>query len=291
MAGKSRRPPGLQGIYAVRLMHVMAGSSHLIALSSALVVLITLDWFSSTLYRGVQWLQGILVAWGWPAIAADGLTGLAPFLVVILWLVLAARRAANRIHVAVTSDRYPDACRVLVLFLSTPPGETPDIGAGGNFADKDVRARLAAHPWRMPCEAIAAHLPRLETVIVVPSADGGPDGARPGSYRSLPAFKELVRSLAGARPVEVLGLGEVVPRFERGIDFEDIRTLVDALQEVYARLHADHIPENEIRIDITGGTKPTTAAGATVALAEGRRFQYVSTATYEVHTYDVTYRI
>jgi hypothetical protein len=42
-------------------------------------------------------------------------------------------------------------------------------------------------------------------------------------------------------------------------------------------------------IDITGGQKVPGVAGAVVALGEGRRFQYVSTRDYGVHTYDVMY--
>ena len=42
-------------------------------------------------------------------------------------------------------------------------------------------------------------------------------------------------------------------------------------------------------VDITGGQKVTTVAGAVISIIEGRRFQYVSTHDYKVRTYDIAY--
>lgn len=45
----------------------------------------------------------------------------------------------------------------------------------------------------------------------------------------------------------------------------------------------------DILIDITSGKKVSTVAGAAVALAEDRQFQYVDTTDFRVRTYDITY--
>ncbi len=40
-------------------------------------------------------------------------------------------------------------------------------------------------------------------------------------------------------------------------------------------------------IDVTGGQKPTSIAGALMTLYYDREFQYVSTQNYKVKSYDV----
>jgi len=57
----------------------------------------------------------------------------------------------------------------------------------------------------------------------------------------------------------------------------------------YDVLSSLKIPNYDVLVDITGGQKVPTVAGAAVALADGRHFQYVSTHDYQVRTYDVTY--
>ena len=77
-----------------------------------------------------------------------------------------------------------------------------------------------------------------------------------------------------------------------GVNFEDAQQLVDAIALVQELLRKLGIPTREILVDITGGQKPPTVAGAVASLGEGRRFQYVSTVNdYKVVTYDPTYLI
>lgn len=77
--------------------------------------------------------------------------------------------------------------------------------------------------------------------------------------------------------------------YAQGVDFEDAKQLVEAIELAHDLLRARDIAAYDILIDITGGQKPPTVAGAAVSLAEGRRFQYVSMHDYKVLTYDVTY--
>jgi hypothetical protein len=73
------------------------------------------------------------------------------------------------------------------------------------------------------------------------------------------------------------------------VDYEDARAAKDAVDSGYAALLQGGLNARDILVDITAGQKPTTIAGAAVALAEDRRFQYVSTRDYRVVTYDITY--
>ncbi len=61
----------------------------------------------------------------------------------------------------------------------------------------------------------------------------------------------------------------------------------------FADLLRRGLPIQEILIDVTGGQKPNAVAATAVALAEGRRIQYVAkdpgTGAYRVKVYDVTY--
>ena len=79
---------------------------------------------------------------------------------------------------------------------------------------------------------------------------------------------------------------------DNGLDFEDVRELVEALDKIYQGLKEEcGYKAQDILIDITGGQKVSTIAGAIVSLSEGRSFQYVSTKNYSISTYDVTYQV
>jgi hypothetical protein len=143
----------------------------------------------------------------------------------------------------------------------------------------------------MPLEAISRHLSRLKKIIVIPSCD---DPLHPekkdGTFRDLSDFRLTLKWLLPApEKIEIRDVTE--PPFDRltGVDFERLQDLVNALDEIIDWLRAGGTKEYEIMIDITGGQKVPGVAGAVVALGEGRRFQYVSTRDYGVHTYDVMY--
>jgi len=275
-------------------MEVLTGSARPMGLVLAVLLLISLDWFSSTLYRYIQLDERTLAqSYGIPYDWTSYL-GLAPFIFLAVILLVLVRRAANQIDVDVRTDRHRVPAKHLILFLSPLNDKSVLTEVSGDISDPEVRAKLARTSWRMPVEGIAKHLPGLEQVIVIASSDGRATGNKPGSagtYRELPEFKALIARLTEHYGVTVMGLHDLVRGHAKGIDFENTRALVDALQAVYKTLHERHVSDKDILMDITGGMKPATVAGATVALAKGRHFQYVSTNTYEVLTYDVTYKL
>lgn len=90
----------------------------------------------------------------------------------------------------------------------------------------------------------------------------------------------------GPKEITVRGM----KNYERGVNFEDAPILVEAIDGAYHELSQIYAAKR-ILIDVTGGHKITTVAGAAVSLAEGRLFQYVSTLDKQVAIFNVTYRL
>jgi len=207
---------------------------------------------------------------------------------VLFWV--GVRRARSRVAPKVvdqTADIQP--CKVLLLFLSPPGKDEPNLPAllndayiKGRISDRAVRERLQAS-WRMPLEAVAAHVRRLRKVVVIPSS------GRSGTAGKAPLFRDLLlHLLPNQESVEILDVTAWLGApWDKGVDFEDLKALVNVLIAIESRL--EKTPPYEIMIDITGGQKPPTAAGTAIALGEGRRFQYVSTLDMTVRTYDLIY--
>ena len=236
----------------------------------------------------------------WPIWSVSG------FGVLIIVLFVCAWRWKRDLLPEVHVTSNPQPVRVLILFLSPPAVGSPDDRENqreivdtlaGSVLDKQIRNRLGASPWRMPVEAIAHHYMRLETVIVMPSTDGvalNTGAAIPnGTYRHMAAFKSLIRRLTDGldRRPEVLSLAEYLEddAFEQGLGFEDIKQCVAVLNRLYQSLRRREVRERDILIDITGGQKPNSVAGAAAAITvPGREFQYISTHDKTVQAFDVT---
>jgi hypothetical protein len=102
--------------------------------------------------------------------------------------------------------------------------------------------------------AVAAHDDRLDTVVVVPSADK--NEAKGTVHRAAP-FSQVLQILwsrgrRGARPLRIL----IAP----ARDYDDYRDLLAGIEE--AGELGDVRSESEVCIDVTPGTKPISIAGA-----------------------------
>ena len=77
------------------------------------------------------------------------------------------------------------------------------------------------------------------------------------------------------------------------MEFEDVDVVSQVTDDAYLDLLRHRLPDAEILIDVTGGQKPNAVAATAVALAEGRRIQYVACdregGECRVKVYDVTY--
>lgn len=86
-----------------------------------------------------------------------------------------------------------------------------------------------------------------------------------------------------------VNLLEVIELKSGGIDFEDVEEVFNAIKEFYKNVKQKDFKEEHIIVDITGGQKTNSVAGAIATLARNRKFQYVSTRDKRVLSYDVGY--
>jgi len=205
------------------------------------------------------------------------------------------RQLRNRLRLKVEPRRSPQTCRGLIVFLSRAKEDvlraeqllkTPE--QVGTVRDRAGRERFL-QGWRMLWEAIAHHLDRLEYLIVIASSGAG------GTKGDFKIFRDLA-ALYCRRPrlkiVALHDLDEAKSEFVDGVDFEEAEKLLRALDICYANMAHKGIPNYEIMLDVTGGQKTASVvAGAYAMDRNNRRCEYVSTNTYEVMEYNITYVI
>ncbi|MGZ8218749.1 hypothetical protein [Methylomagnum sp.] len=252
------------------------------------LVFTALNLFASAFYEILQWHDdGHELGW------KHLLTGLLAFPAMMVPLLIAARREREAMRPRIVEDAHPAEVRGLILYLSTLP---KDLYAAleqehlPNGLDVDAFCglfgeRQRANNWCMPVKAVAHHRARLRHLIVIPSR------GEQGSLRQLPLFSALLKHLFGDGGFEITAIGDCLPDYKEGLDFEtQTEELAKATDEAYVFLNKTKgLPRQDILIDITGGTKPTTFVGSAVALAEGRRIQYISTTDYSARVYDLSY--
>lgn len=176
------------------------------------------------------------------------------------------------------------------------------------LTDDGFRAGLARVSWRMPLQAIAHHARgrtdgtpgALQRVVVIGSSDRQP-GDGTGTVHHFKKFRDLVGKLRQDDPnasefsiSDLHGLirkyrVRVVKDYSNGVDFEKPSELEEAVYHAFLALNQSGIPDEDILVDVTGGQKPLSIAGAVVALAKQRRIQYISTHDYRVRVYDVEF--
>jgi hypothetical protein len=188
----------------------------------------------------------------------------------------------------------PRHVKALVLFLSPPKKDYNAWNKQADLDEYDLNEILEKHfkedPWRMPLEAIAYHLDRLEKVILVPSKE---------TEKYVSTFQELTKTLTQSyssrkqrKEIEVLSINEFNASFSKYIDSESVEDQNDIINKVLNQLTGEtKIKCEDIIIDITGGKKISSIAGAIVALGMGWRFEYVSTTDYRLREYDITIEV
>ena len=187
----------------------------------------------------------------------------------------------NKVQVQKTS---PKKVRALGVFLSTL-GRTTEI-----VEEKilEIQNSLAVLPdtsailsvltgknWEMPLKAIEYHQGQLEALYVFTSK------GNPGSSETMALFETIVNALYPDLKIREVDV--------HGIEFEDVEAVFNQVESFYDMAKKDGFPEQEILVDVTGGQKPNSIAASIATLITGRKFQYISTVTKEVHAYDVWY--
>lgn len=165
----------------------------------------------------------------------------------------------------------PPLARILIIFLSTC---SKTLWERLQAKEEVTVEQLVGTSWEMPLLAIEYHQKRLEQLFVFTSA-----GAN-GTHHQFKAFHDII----AARYPKL----KIIEMTGEGTDFEDMATVHRELDQLYEQF--DRLPEygsQDIILDITGGQKPNSIAGALATLAEGRQFQYVSTVNKKVLCYDL----
>lgn len=260
------------------------------ALLLALATLVTGGWATDGLKGDelfARWLpEGTPQGW-----VAAGATTL---FVLCAWRLFLHRR--ELMGVGALSQHPAEARRALVLPLSVPrplpvigPGAGARVGAvnlTGNLR-RDVELLSEAGlrwNWQQVLRALKPHADTLEHVYLIGSAD---DAAGEGSHRCMEHAKTLVRLYfpEGGRLRGVHHPGEPV-------DFDDVRAMMAAMRRGIDVLTDDTgLRQEDVVIDVTGGLKPTSIAGAVMTLNGAVTFQYVHTnKADEVWEYDLLHK-
>jgi len=285
----SARPPSKATAHAFAALKQFSGRNSTQATLLFAALGITLGWFGTT-------LLDLLTASGWQAATTllgelRSVISLLSFPLLLLLIRGLAMRASGRVPVKVRQYDSPTSVRGLILFLSPPGRDLALLEQDRDSSGHDSKLGYFLHylkgSWRMPLEAILYHRECLEKVVIIPSADSPGDPPNTvGTYRHTQLFNDTLCRLRPDCSATMLTL----PGIPRGVDFEDAEALVDAVEDAYQLLASNGIHGSDALIDITGGQKVGTVAGAAGALADDRQFQYVSTRDFRVHSYDVTYQ-
>jgi len=138
--------------------------------------------------------------------------------------------------------------------------------------------------WQQMLRCIEPHKDRLEHIYLIGSSCPVGDEKK-GSHGVLNTAEFLINHYLRDRRVKVHPHPDAV-------DFEDFDGLTTAFNKAIAVFREERVPEKDIIIDITGGQKPVSIAGAVVTLNKNVTFQYVQTTPdksgkYKVWAYDV----
>ena len=281
-------PPKLKADHLYATLRTFAGSSQPMSIVIMVALLALFQWFCNAIYTPLQdWRLPYLLEW--ICIVAF------PGALSLLWLKV--RKMQGHVMPSVVQEQVDgenvQKVMALILFLS-PCGKDMDVvkrwcldeKLGGKITEKMPGLQGA---WRMSLEAITLHLGRLKHVAVICSANA-PD-KQDGTWQQFDDFSELVQHLAGEK-IDMFDASKRLFNNDEGVDYEDADALIRLVNHCFLYFHDEHyLATPDILVDITGGTKLATASGATVALAEGRRFQYVSTRDYSKRIYNITYSI
>ncbi|MGQ9569600.1 MAG: hypothetical protein ACUVUQ_01920 [Thermodesulfovibrionales bacterium] len=174
----------------------------------------------------------------------------------------------------------PSPAKVLAIFLSPlyrklKPEDIKNALNKQSLSKEDLEEMLEGSEWEMPVKAIGHHSPKLKRLYVLTS--NGPDG----THHLMGLFKGTINHLFPSLEVIELRSG--------GIDFENVGEVFDSIEELYEKASEDGIKKEDIMVDITGGQKTNSIAGAIATLSVGRKFQYVSTRDKRILSYDVGY--
>jgi hypothetical protein len=237
-----------------KILKSILGEINLKAVLFVILFTISVSWISDSLEKLLYiWYPSKTLIIAWIMLIGSS---------IILWgLYCLAVKSKSKNYEDATSIQKVEfkACEVLIIFLSnknpkTHPKNTREIKNIEGFKDSNLY---------MPLNAIDKHKEKLRYLHVICSEQ---------SYEMYEEdFKVIVNNLFPNIQMQ---------NYKENIDFEDLESVQNALENVYEQaMKMTKNKEKEIIIDVTGGQKIVSIAGSYYCLANDRRFQYISTTS------------
>jgi hypothetical protein len=179
----------------------------------------------------------------------------------------------------------PHSC--LIMFLSPPNKEIEEISREpfGLKVDNiliptelDADIEQLDWNWRQLLRGVRLHRDELKIVYIIGSHDSG---GKDGSFKSRNYAQMLFEHYFPSADIRC---------YHKPVNFEKFDDLAGCLTKIIEELKMANYRDRDIVIDVTGGQKTTSIAGAVVTLNKKVTFQYVQTnIPFDVLTYDVEY--
>jgi len=265
----------------------------------AALVAVSAHWAAGSIQDSVSLLLG-------PAPTELSLSRVAYVVIFALMVVLLYRErtAFVRPRTRYLTKETPEKREHLILFLSqladrdgcTAEGTPSGVMLTGSFEEdlKHLVDYKTTHPywrWEMPLRSVHHHIGKLKTITMICS---------PESLRQVAQFQIILKKYSplGSVEIQVLvkqGTGtalkgphdSTIDEADKGWDFDAFDDLSDALMDLLKKFRHRGIPENEIMIDFTGGTKVTSVVAAAITFNRRIKAQYVQTnSPWDVLSYD-----
>jgi len=212
------------------------------------------------------------------------------FFIAFLWLYL-KRLDFLSVRTLLQEEVVPHKAIVILLSPSEPRLPVKIVDGFKFMDDKTLKVDLSGKPrnieedidnlnkirwnWQQILRGLVPHMSSLRHIYLIGSK--GIDG----SFKDLNKAKDFIGKYF--ENIKII-------KHDRAVDFENFDMLVKTLEKAILLLKKHGLSEKDIVIDVTGGQKTTSIAGAMITINSVVTFQYVQTLPpFKVWGYDVHY--
>lgn len=184
----------------------------------------------------------------------------------------------------------PARARSAIVFTISPPGKltvrvedgvaVEVAGAGRNISvtgnlETDISALAGSNwPWQQILRGLHPHVDTVSWVYLIGSAETRPH---------LESVRALVQAYLPHVPAHQIRC------HERPAPFDEVRLMMNEYDDAIRFLNSQGVNEPRITIDVTGGLKTTSVAGAMMTVSKSVVFQYVHTTDARVIECDMVH--
>ncbi len=211
------------------------------------------------------------------------------FVISLLWL-YSYRKSFLGIRTLQEVKMRPMEGLIILLSTPTPEPETysfpmtikrsngNEVTLKGEYLEEDIEAlNTIKWNWQQILRAIKPHKDKLKYLYLIGSKDS--ENIK-GSFSDLDKAEFFIK-----RYFPYI----TIIKSDNPVEFENLEELLKVIYRAIRHLKNQGLEEDEIIVDITGGQKITSIAGAVVTMNSRVRFQYVQTnRPFEVIAYDLT---